>query len=29
LRLVRLYEGSFTDRLVRKFQLPVHGWRNK
>jgi NAD+ kinase len=27
LRLVRLYEGSFTDRLVRKFELPVHGWR--
>jgi NAD+ kinase len=29
LRLVRLHEGSFTDRLVRKFELPVHGWRNK
>ena len=27
LRLVRLYAGSFTDRLVRKFELPVHGWR--
>ena len=27
LRLVRLYDASFTDRLVRKFELPVHGWR--
>lgn len=27
LRLVRLREGPFTDRLVRKFALPVHGWR--
>lgn len=27
LRLVRLREGPFTDRLVRKFALPVHSWR--
>lgn len=27
LRLVRLYATSFTDRLVRKFELPVQGWR--
>ncbi|NHD15458.1 MULTISPECIES: NAD kinase [Actinopolyspora] len=27
LRLVRLHDTSFTDRLVRKFELPVHGWR--
>lgn len=27
LRLVRLYDTSFTDRLVRKFELPVQGWR--
>ena len=26
-KLVRLREGSFTDRLVRKFELPVQGWR--
>jgi NAD+ kinase len=26
-RLVRLMEGPFTDRLVRKFRLPVTGWR--
>jgi NAD+ kinase len=26
-RLVRLHEQTFTDRLVRKFNLPVHGWR--
>ncbi|WP_020495691.1 NAD kinase [Sciscionella marina] len=26
-RLVRLREGPFTDRLVRKFGLPVQGWR--
>jgi len=26
-KLVRLREGSFTDRLVRKFELPVLGWR--
>lgn len=25
--LVRLGEQPFTDRLVRKFALPVHGWR--
>lgn len=28
-RLARLRAGSFTDRLVRKFQLPVRGWRNR
>lgn len=26
-RLARLHPAAFTDRLVRKFQLPVHGWR--
>lgn len=26
-RLARLHPGSFTDRLVNKFSLPVHGWR--
>lgn len=26
-RLARLIEGPFTDRLVRKFHLPVTGWR--
>ncbi|NHI16501.1 NAD kinase [Microbacterium excoecariae] len=26
-RLARLHHAAFTDRLVRKFQLPVHGWR--
>ena len=26
-RLVRLREGPFTDRLVHKFSLPVQGWR--
>jgi NAD+ kinase len=27
IRLVRLHDRPFTDRLVRKFELPVHGWR--
>jgi NAD+ kinase len=26
-RLVRLHEAPFTDRLVAKFELPVSGWR--
>jgi NAD+ kinase len=26
-RLARLHPSAFTDRLVRKFQLPVEGWR--
>lgn len=26
-RLARLYQGPFTDRLVSKFTLPVSGWR--
>ncbi len=26
-RLVRLREETFTDRLVHKFELPVQGWR--
>jgi len=26
-RLARLSHGTFTDRLVRKFALPVSGWR--
>lgn len=29
LRLVRLWAGTFTDRLVRKFDLPVEGWRHR
>ena len=28
-RLVRLWAGTFTERLVRKFELPVQGWRNR
>ena len=27
IRLVRLHDVPFTDRLVRKFELPVQGWR--
>jgi NAD+ kinase len=27
--LVRLNDRPFTDRLVRKFNLPVHGWRDQ
>lgn len=27
--LVRLGDQPFTDRLVRKFSLPVHGWRDR
>ncbi|GAA3852838.1 NAD kinase [Saccharothrix violaceirubra] len=27
LRLIRLRDGVFTDRLVEKFSLPVQGWR--
>ncbi|MGH3547336.1 MAG: NAD kinase, partial [Pseudonocardiaceae bacterium] len=27
IRLVRLNDCPFTDRLVRKFELPVQGWR--
>lgn len=27
--MVRLNEHAFTDRLVRKFKLPVHGWRDQ
>ena len=26
-RLARLRQGPFTDRLVKKFALPVAGWR--
>ena len=26
-RLARLHTAPFTDRLVRKFELPVRGWR--
>ncbi len=26
-RFARLHEAPFTDRLVAKFELPVHGWR--
>ncbi len=28
-RLVRLHEAPFTDRLVAKFDLPVQGWRGR
>lgn len=28
-RLARLHEAPFTDRLVRKFDLPVEGWRGR
>jgi NAD+ kinase len=28
-RLARLAQGPFTDRLVRKFALPVSGWRGE
>jgi NAD+ kinase len=28
-RMVRLSDTPFTDRLVRKFALPVHGWRQQ
>ncbi|KQX66822.1 NAD kinase [Angustibacter sp. Root456] len=28
-RLARLAPGPFTDRLVAKFRLPVHGWRGQ
>jgi NAD+ kinase len=28
-RLVRLGDEHFTDRLVDKFALPVHGWRSR
>ncbi|RZQ60308.1 NAD kinase [Amycolatopsis suaedae] len=28
-RLVRLQHGPFTDRLVRKFDLPVKSWRGR
>jgi len=28
-RLARLHQAEFTNRLVRKFQLPVAGWRGQ
>lgn len=28
-RLARLHDAPFTDRLVAKFGLPVHGWRGE
>jgi NAD+ kinase len=28
-RMVRLGDQPFSDRLVRKFALPVHGWRDQ
>jgi NAD+ kinase len=28
-KLVRLWDGPFTDRLVKKFALPVQGWRSR
>jgi NAD+ kinase len=27
--LARIGDEEFTDRLVRKFDLPVHGWRDQ
>jgi NAD+ kinase len=27
--LARLHQAPFTDRLVRKFGLPVTGWRGR
>ena len=27
--MVRMFEQPFTDRLVRKFSLPIHGWRDQ
>jgi NAD+ kinase len=29
LRLARIHQGPFTDRLVRKFDLPVAGWSGR
>jgi NAD+ kinase len=29
LRLARLHANTFTERLVRKFELPAQGWRNR
>jgi NAD+ kinase len=29
LRLARLHADTFTERLVRKFELPVQGWRTR
>lgn len=28
-RFARMHDSSFTDRLVRKFALPVEGWRGR
>jgi NAD+ kinase len=28
-RLIRLWDGPFTDRLVQKFSLPVNSWRER
>lgn len=28
-QLISLGDGPFTERLVRKFSLPVHGWRDR
>jgi NAD+ kinase len=28
-RLIRLWDGPFTDRLVQKFSLPVKSWRER
>jgi NAD+ kinase len=28
-KLVRLWAGTFTERLVGKFELPIAGWRNR
>ena len=28
-RFARLHDKPFTDRLVAKFELPVHGWRGR
>ena len=28
-KLARVHQTPFTERLVAKFELPIHGWRNK
>jgi len=28
-RLARIHDASFTDRIVAKFDLPVAGWRGR
>jgi NAD+ kinase len=28
-QLARIHQTPFTQRLVAKFELPIHGWRAK